>query len=188
MALLDQSIIDQLKQYFNSMPEAITISAFLDESDKSIELDSFLQEVSHLEGELQKALQELPDSREIPQLLERISDKARDSGLDVRLFRPQIEQLRDFYAEVPVDIEVSGTYHQVASFFDEVGHMERIVNLGTLSMSEPKKTNVGQILKTTVVATSFRFVDESEMQKAAKPEENSAKNPKKESAKASADE
>ena len=48
MALLDQSIIDQLKQYFNGMPEAITISAFLDESDKSIELDGFLQEIDNV--------------------------------------------------------------------------------------------------------------------------------------------
>ena len=125
-------------------------------------LDKFLAEVDRLDEELRKALLELPDKREIPQLLERISDKARDAGLDVRLFRPQPEQMQDFYAQVPVDIEVSGTYHQVASFFDEVGHMERIVNLGEFSMGDPKDSDNGKILRTTAIATSFRFVDENE--------------------------
>ncbi len=125
-------------------------------------LDKFLAEVDRLDEELRKALLELPDKKEIPQLLERISDKARDAGLDVRLFKPQPEQMQDFYASVPVDIEVSGTYHQVASFFDEVGHMERIVNLGEFMMSDPKDSDNGKILKTTAIATSFRFVDETE--------------------------
>lgn len=125
-------------------------------------LDKFLAEVDRLDEELKKALLELPDKREIPQLLERISDKARDAGLDVRLFRPQAEAMQDFYAQVPVDIEVSGTYHQVASFFDEVGHLERIVNLGQFSMGDPKDSENGKILHTTAVATSFRFVDETE--------------------------
>ena len=56
-------------------------------------LDKFLAEVDRLDEELKKALLELPDKREIPQLLERISDKARDAGLDVRLFRPQVVAL-----------------------------------------------------------------------------------------------
>ncbi len=133
-------------------------------------LDKFLAEVDRLDEELRKALLELPDKKEIPQLLERISDKARDAGLDVRLFRPQPEQMQDFYASVPVDIEVSGTYHQVASFFDEVGHMERIVNLGEFAMTDPKDSDTGKILHTTAVATSFRFVDESERGGAASQE------------------
>mgnify|MGYP001057859342 CR=1 FL=1 len=65
MALLDQSIIDQLKQYFNSMPEAITISAFLDESDKSIELDSFLQEIDSVSNKVNYVKNKFGDNKSL---------------------------------------------------------------------------------------------------------------------------
>jgi type IV pilus assembly protein PilO len=114
---------------------------------------------------LKKALAELPDNKEIPQLLEKVADKAKDAGLDVRLFVPKAEQRKDFYAEVPVQIEVGGGYHQVATFFDEVSHLERIVNINEFSMSDPERTDSGLVLKTSLVATSFRFLDESERPK-----------------------
>ncbi|MFN8390493.1 MAG: type 4a pilus biogenesis protein PilO [Bdellovibrionota bacterium] len=129
------------------------------------QLPKFLAEVERLDVELKKALAELPDNKEIAQLLEKVADKAKESGLDVHLFRPKAEQRRDFYAEVPVEIEVGGGYHQVATFFDEVSHLERIVNIDQFSMVEPKRGETGLNLKTSLVATSFRFLDESERPK-----------------------
>lgn len=128
-------------------------------------LTKFEAEVERLDVELKRALAELPDKKEIPQLLERISDKARDAGLLVNVFKPQQPQNKNFYAELPIQIEVEGGYHQVATFFDEVGHLERIVNLDQVSMLTPKKGDNGNIIKTSVVATSFRFLDESERPK-----------------------
>ena len=128
-------------------------------------LPKFEKEVERLDVELKKALTELPDQKEIPQLLEKIADKAKDSGLDVQLFRPKTEQRKDFYAEVPVEIEVAGGFHQVATFFDEVSRLERIVNIDSVSMTDPKMTDSGRILKTALVATSFRFLDEKERPK-----------------------
>lgn len=128
-------------------------------------LAKFEAEVERLDVELKRALAELPDKKEIPQLLERISDKARDAGLLVNVFKPQQPQNKNFYAELPIQIEVEGGYHQVATFFDEVGHLERIVNLDQVSMLAPKKGDAGNIIKTSVVATSFRFLDESERPK-----------------------
>ena len=128
-------------------------------------LPRFEREVERLDVELKRALAELPDKTEIPQLLERISDKARDAGLTVSVFKPQGGEMKDFYAEIPIQIEVSGSYHQVATFFDEVGHLERIVNVDQIGFAEPKKTDDGMLLKTTILATSFRFLDESERPK-----------------------
>jgi type IV pilus assembly protein PilO len=125
-------------------------------------IGAFRKEVDRLNEELTKALKELPDKKEIPQLLAKVSDKARDTGLEIRLFKPQAEVKRDFYSEVPVEVEVSGTYHQVATFFDEVGRLERIVNLDQFQMVEPEIEDDKVLLKTAVVATSFRFLDESE--------------------------
>lgn len=128
-------------------------------------LDTFEAEVEKLDIELRKALAELPDKKEVGILLEKISDKAHDTGLEVRLFRPKATEKRDFYAEVPVSIEVVGTFHQVATFFDEVGRLERIVNLGELEMKDPVISDEKVTVTTQVQATAFRFLDESERPK-----------------------
>ena len=125
-------------------------------------LPQFEQEVAKLDVELSKALKELPDKKEIEQLLARISDKARDAGLEINLFQPQPEQMKDFYAELPVQIEVIGNYHQVASFFDEIAHLERIVNVDRFTISDPKPKDDEVLVKTLAIATSFRFLEENE--------------------------
>jgi len=146
--------------------QAADLSAGIAEAKKIVaNLPQFEARVAELDAELNKALAELPDKKEIPDLLSRISDKAKDAGLDIKLFRPQDEIKRDFYAEVPVQLEVYGTYHQVATFFDEVGHLQRIVNLNEFAMSEPVTEENRVNLKTTAVATSFRFLEESERPK-----------------------
>ena len=137
-------------------------------------LDKFEDEVQRLDVELNRALRELPDKREIDQLLDRISDKARDAGLEIRLFQPSGERVQEFYAEVPVDIEVRGTYHQLASFFDEVAHLSRVVNVVDFAMASPNSTAAGVMLNTKVLMTSFRFLDETE-----RPSEKKKKKKKK---------
>ena len=136
-------------------------------------LPKFEAEVERLDVELEKALAELPDKKQIPALLEKVADKAKESGLDIKLFKPRTEQKKDFYAEVPVEIEVSGDYHQIASFFDQVGHLERIVNVDHVSLTAPKNITEEAILKAALVATSFRFLDESE-----RPKEDTKKSKK----------
>jgi len=125
-------------------------------------LDKFKEEVERLDVELGKALKELPDKKETSGLLSRVSDKARDAGLDIKLFRPKGEAKKEFYAEVPVELEVNGSFHQVATFFDEVGRMSRIVNLGNIRLSQPSVEEEDVSVSTTVVATAFRFLSEEE--------------------------
>jgi len=128
-------------------------------------LDRFKAEVRDLEVRLKFAVQELPDSREIPDLLASISNLARDAGLEVSLFRPSAEIARDFYSDVPVAVAVEGTFHQVATFFDEVGNLSRIVNIRDISIREPQfgENPGGAIkIKAECTATTFRYLDESE--------------------------
>ena len=129
-------------------------------------LDSYEREVEVLDQQLSVALKELPDKREIYLFLDSISDKARNAGLEVPLFQPQPEQKKDFYAEVPVQIAVRGTFNQVATFFDEVGHLERIVNVDKFAISQPVFENKDVQLTTNLTATTFRFLEESERPKA----------------------
>ena len=76
--------------------------------------------------------------------------------------KPSGDRKRGFYAEVPVNIEVEGTYHQVATFFDELGRMDRIVNVGEFDMQNPVVAEESIVLNTSVVATTFRFLSEAE--------------------------
>ncbi len=140
-----------------------------------------LQEtVRELGADLKEAEAQLPDSKEIPDLLSNISSAGRDSGLEVISFRQRPEQLRDFYAEVPVDVTVRGNYHEVATFFDRVGKLDRIVNVGDIVIQTPKREGDEMIVDTLCSATTFRFLDEKEREeiakeKAAKEKENKKK-------------
>lgn len=120
--------------------------------------------VKDLEGKLTVALKELPNKAEIPGLLSSISSLAKEAGLDLSLFKLRPENFRDFYAEVPVSIEVEGTFHQVATFFDEVSRLPRIVNISEISVKDPlvKQGEARARTKTACVATTFRYLEESE--------------------------
>lgn len=125
-------------------------------------LPQYQQEVTVLESKLQVALQELPDEKDIPDLLKSIADLARDSGLEVLLFRPEAEERKDFFAEFPVSMSVEGSFHQVATFFDEVGRMPRIVNVRAIEVSNPRLTERGMVIKSDFSAVTFRFLSEAE--------------------------
>ena len=128
--------------------------------------------MAQLEGDLRKAVAQLPDTKEIPDLLSSISSLGRESGLEILQFKQRPEKFEEFYAEVPVDILVRGTYHQVAAFFDKVGHMARIVNVGNVNTKSPAKIE-GEALEldTACVAVTFRFLDEAERERIAKQKE-----------------
>ncbi len=114
------------------------------------------------EVNLKLALRLLPDKREIPDLLESISKSGRFSGLEFILFKPSAEVMRDFYAEIPVQIEVTGGYHNLAMFFDKVGRLSRIVNISNISVKFGSRSNEAQgRLKASCVATTYRFVESS---------------------------
>lgn len=125
-------------------------------------LPLFRKEVRALETKLKLALKELPDQREIDVLLSTISSLAKNSGLEIGLFRPQLESKMEFYANVPIQVTVSGTYHQVATFFDEVGKLNRIVNINKISLHDAVRTDIGIKITADCIATTFRYLDELE--------------------------
>ena len=142
-------------------------------------IDQLQETVRDLGAQLKQAQARLPDSKEIPDLLSSISSAGRDSGLEVTLFRQRAEQLKDFYAEVPVDVTVRGNYHQVATFFDRVGQLDRIVNVGDIVMQTPKREGDEMVVDTLCSATTFRFLDEKERAEIEKEKAAKAKDKKK---------
>lgn len=150
----------QLAEMENLEKRLNTSQAKLAESRRiAANLPAFKAEYERLKTQLEEALTELPDSKEIPKLLRNIGKLASDQGLDVLSFTPAGEVNKGFYAEVPVDLKLSGSYHDVALFFDSVGNLPRIVNIGNLSMAQPKMSSGRTTLSVSFRATTFRFID-----------------------------
>lgn len=119
----------------------------------------FQAEAAKLREELKLAMAQLPTSKEIPSLLANISNLGKESGLEFLLFRPVPEVTREFYAEIPVEIRVKGTYSDVAIFFGKVGKMSRIVNIAGVTMEGAKETFGRWEIMTTCTATTFKFIE-----------------------------
>jgi type IV pilus assembly protein PilO len=134
------------------------------------------EEVADLRAALNEAVAQLPDGKEIPDLLSNISAVGRDSGLDIAQFRQRPEVYREFYAEVPVEILVRGTYFQVEEFFNQVSQLTRIVNVADIGITAPATITDDNIrLETSCSATTFRFLDEEERERIAKEREKESK-------------
>lgn len=164
---------DQLANLLDSVE--IARNEKLVKTQKSANLARLRKDLQQLDAELKLAVAQLPDKKEIPDLLSGISAKAQQSGLEVILFRPRAESYRDFYAEVPVDIAVRGNFHNTVSFFDEVGRLNRLVNIGNIGFKNPTVNGDNVVLETTSVATAFRFLDEAERKKIADEKAKAAK-------------
>jgi len=120
-------------------------------------------EYDQLNRELVQALTELPNSKEIPSLLTSITTLGTKAGLDFLVFKPMGEAPKDFYAEVPVEITVSGSFYSVANFFAAVSNLPRIVNITNVNFADVKPVNYRIVTKVNCLATTFRFLDKKEM-------------------------
>jgi type IV pilus assembly protein PilO len=148
----------------NDLTEQIASMRGEREKKKRIASDrpKLLRESAQLDGMLKEAVAQLPAQKEIPDLLRNISTKARESGLEVMLFRPRGENYQEFYAEIPVDIIVRGDFHSIVTFFDEVGRMDRVVNISNIELKTAKIKERQETIEVVTQATTFRFLDPAE--------------------------
>lgn len=148
------------EEYQQVLQTAETLQAKL-EQDRRIarDLPKFEAEYQRMQEQLNEALTQLPNEKEIPTLLTNIASLAKDQGLDVLRFKPGGEVAKGFYAEVPVELKLSGSFHQIALFFQEVGELPRIVNLGNLTMGGAKTADGRTNLTVDCMATTFRFIE-----------------------------
>jgi type IV pilus assembly protein PilO len=121
-------------------------------------IDEFEEEIANLELKLQRVLRQLPNEREIEVLLTDISNLGKTAGIEMKSFRRRKEVIHDFYAEVPIDIEIEGQYHDVARFFDLLAGLPRIVNMGSIEVKVARDNLEATVLRVSGTATTFRFV------------------------------
>ncbi len=108
------------------------------------------------DAEFKIAKMALPEKSEIPSLLTGISASGHQAGLEFLLFQPKAEEKKGFYAEIPVSIKVKGNYHFIATFFDKVARLFRIVNITDIRMRAEPGTNT---LNASCTAVTYRFIE-----------------------------
>lgn len=123
---------------------------------KAKKLEYFQDKLKKAQTEFKIAVKKLPEKKEIPSLLSNVSRSGHDSGLEFLLFEPKAERTKEFYAEIPVSIIVTGNYHKTVLFFDRVARLHRIVNIDDIKMTTIKGSGE---LTTSCTAVTYKFVE-----------------------------
>jgi type IV pilus assembly protein PilO len=133
-----------------------------EKSEIAQNLNERLREMNLLEQELDQALTELPEKKEIDELLAQLNDVGKKSGLEIARVEPGKESVSggEFFARIPIRMTVSGNYHEISMFLQEVANLRRIVNVNGITLDRPTVKNEKVVLESTFVATTFRFVDQ----------------------------
>ena len=159
--------LDVLEAKYNTLAKQLQESKAIHR-----DLEKFEAEVNKLNAELAVARTQLPDEKEIPEILKNISSLGKESNLEFVLFRPKPEEPQQFYAKVPIDLAVIGHYHDLGVFFDKVSKLPRIINVVDFNITRATKLDSkgkGEVKDDTAIRTScllntYRFVEQ-------KPEE-----------------
>ena len=126
---------------------------------KAANLAKFEKELKEAEIQFLETAALLPKEKEIPKLLKDISALGRNAGLDFLTFKPLADIPKDFYAEIPVKINVRGPYHNMGYFFDQVSKLTRIVSVTNVKMSSPKKEGGEMLLSSDCQLVTYRFTN-----------------------------
>jgi type IV pilus assembly protein PilO len=122
-------------------------------------LQEFQREVQLLEAKLETLKRILPPEKEMPDLMRRVQYLCSQSSLQIRKFTPGTVATKEFYQEVPINIDVEGTYHNLGAFFDRISRLSRLVNMGTISVKAQANQTGSNTITASTVATTYVYVD-----------------------------
>jgi type IV pilus assembly protein PilO len=129
--------------------------------DTAKKLPEFQAQVGELEGRLSNLRAVLPEEKDAADLLRRMQTVATQSNLDIRSFRPNPTVTKQLHAEWPITLELQGTYHNLAMFFDRVGKFTRIINITNVDIKGRDRTQPNLTITATCTATTFVLLDKS---------------------------
>ena len=139
---------------------------FADKHRKAVNLNVYEQQLKDIERSFGALLRQLPGKTEVPNLLVDISQTGLAAGLEEKLFQPSPEVKKEFYAELPIKIRLSGSYHEFGEFVSGIAALPRIVTLHDIEV-KPESTTVFDQLTLEVTARTYRYLDEDEITEAA---------------------
>jgi len=129
---------------------------------KAVNLDIYKQQLKDIERSFGALLRQLPGKTEVPSLLVDISQTGLSAGLEEKLFQPQPEQKKDFYAELPIRIRLTGSYHQFGQFVSGIAALPRIVTLHDIQINTASRDAYDN-LSLELTAKTYRYLDEDEI-------------------------
>lgn len=130
---------------------------------QAINLSAYQQQMVDIEKTFGALLRQLPDKSQIDGLLTDINQAGLERGLEFELFKPGQETIADFYAELPISIKVTGSYHDLGAFASDVAKLPRIVTLNDLSITNANKEGKDSQLTMEAVAKTYRYLDAGEV-------------------------
>ena len=142
--------------------EAQLRQEFHDKHAKAVNLELYKQQLKDIERSFGALLRQLPGKTEVPSLLVDISQTGLAAGLQEKLFQPEAEVKKDFYAELPIKIRLSGSYHQFGEFVSGIAALPRIVTLHDIDIRSDNKDAYDQ-LSLELTAKTYRYMDEEEI-------------------------
>jgi type IV pilus assembly protein PilO len=139
--------------------------SFEDKQAKAVNLDAYEQQLEAMKESFGTMLRQLPDKTEVAGLLVDVSQTGLAAGLEFELFQPEGEQLKDFYAELPIKVKVSGDYHEFGRFVSGLAALPRIVTLHDVKIAGPTSSksqapDAGRLSLQATVKT-YRYLDEA---------------------------
>ena len=135
-------------------------ATFIDKKKVAINLDAYRKQLDDIEKQFGTLLKQLPGKSEMDALLTDINQAGLGRGLQFELFKPApAETTREFYAELPIQVKVTGTYHDMGAFASDVGQLSRIVTLNDVQIQAGKDG----MLTMDAVARTFRYLDDEEL-------------------------
>jgi type IV pilus assembly protein PilO len=136
---------------------------FKNKHAKAVNLQVYKDQLKDIERSFGALLRQLPGKTEVPNLLVDISQTGLSAGLEEKLFQPQAEQKKDFYAELPIKISLTGSYHQFGEFVSGIAALPRIVTLHDIEIKTATRDAYDQ-LTLDLTAKTYRYLDEDEVQ------------------------
>ena len=134
-------------------------AVFTTKKNQAINLDAYKKQLVDIEQAFGALLKQLPNKQEMDALITDVNQAGLGRGLQFELFRPEAETVSEFYAETPIKVKVTGSYHDIAAFVSDVAKLSRIVTLQDISM-EPAKDGV---MNMDAVVRTYRYLDDEEV-------------------------
>ena len=132
---------------------------FLSKKRQSVNLDLYVQQLNEIDRSFGALLKQLPNKAEVESLLIEVNQSGMGRGLQFELFKPSPEIVKDFYAELPISVKLTGNYHDFGAFAADIGRLSRIVTLNNVAITPAKDGT----LTMDAVTKTFRYLDESEL-------------------------
>jgi type IV pilus assembly protein PilO len=122
-------------------------------------LPEFQREVQALEAKLESLKRILPPEKEMPDLMRRMQYLAAQSSLRVAKFNPAAPVQKEFYQEIPINLDLDGTYHNLGALLDRISRMSRLVNVGNFKVKAKAQATINSTVTVSAVATTYVYKD-----------------------------